>query len=173
MSEKKATDFIQRTLCLVKPDGVRRGLTGEIISRFERCGLKIVAMKMVQADKELAGKHYTWEDIGAKHGDEVRNRLLKFLTAGPVVAFVLEGVEAIKIVRKICGATDPQNSAPGTIRGDFSHHNVPFAVASAGAIHNVVHASADQADAVRETALWFSPEEYCPYKRADEKEHYL
>jgi len=105
---------VQRTLVLVKPDGVQRGLAGEIISRMERKGLKITALKMLQMDKALAERHY---DV---HRDKpFFSSLVKFITSGPVVAAVVEGREAVEVVRRMMGETDPLKSAPGTIRGDF------------------------------------------------------
>src|SRR3989338_1067598 len=118
--------MIERTLVLVKPDGVKRHLVGEIISRFERSGLKITGMKMIWCDKEHAMKHYT-EDVTIRRGEHVRNKLLKFLITGPVVALCLEGISAVEIVRKIVGGTEPRTAAPGTIRGDYSHISYDYA----------------------------------------------
>ena len=98
--------MIERTLVLIKPDGVKRSLIGECISRFERRGLKIVGMKMKRADKEFAMKHYT-EDITKRRGEKVRNNLINFIISGPVVAMVVEGVHAVEAVRKIVGAPAP------------------------------------------------------------------
>lgn len=166
--------MIQRTLVLVKPDGVRRGLTGEILSRLQKPGLKLISLKMVTADRELAGKHYTYEDIGAKWGDEVRNRLLDYLVVGPVVATVFEGSSCIEVVRKIAGATEPRLAAPGTIRGDYCHHSFQHCTAAGKAVQNVIHASSNEEDAKREIALWFKEDEiHSSYTQADEKEHFL
>lgn len=158
---------LQQTLVLVKPDGVARGLTGEIIKRFERIGLKIVALKLVHVNMDHAKKHYT-EDISNRHGEKVRNNLLDFITEGPVVAMILEGVDAIANVRKIVGATESKSALPGTIRGDYTHVSYSHADQKEMAVKNVIHASADENDAKVETALWFSIDELCDYKRSDE-----
>ncbi len=117
---------MERTLVLVKPDGVKRGLIGEIVSRFEKKGFKIVNMKMLQMTKALAEEHY------AEHnGKPYYDRLIEYITSGPIVAMILEGDDAVNIVRMMIGKTSPSESLPGTIRGDFSL-NVTV---------NVVHAS--------------------------------
>jgi nucleoside-diphosphate kinase len=110
----------ERTLVLIKPEGAVRHLIGKIISRFEDAGLKIIGMKMVWADDETAGKHYS-EDIEIRHGKKVRDVLLNHIKEGPVVAMVLEGVDAIAVTRKIVGSTYPNEALPGTIRGDFGN----------------------------------------------------
>lgn len=158
---------LQQTLVLVKPDGVARGLTGEIIKRFEQRGLKIIALKLVKIDMDHAKKHYT-EDISQRHGETVRNNLLNFITEGPVVAMVIEGVDAIENVRKIVGATESKSALPGTIRGDFSHVSYSHADEKSIPVKNVIHASANKEDAVQEVSLWFSIDEFCDYKRTDE-----
>jgi len=158
---------LQQTLVLIKPDGVARGLTGEIIKRFERIGLKIVALKLVKVDMDHAKQHYT-EDISERHGEKVRNNLLNFITEGPVTAMILEGVDAIENVRKIVGATESKSALPGTIRGDFTHVSYSHADEKEIPVKNVIHASADEEDAKNETALWFSIDEIFDYKRADE-----
>jgi len=163
--------MIQQTLVLVKPDGVARGLTGEIIKRIEQRGLKIVALKLVKVEKDHAKKHYT-EDIAERHGEKVRNMLLDFITEGPIVAMIIEGVDAIENVRKIVGATESKSALLGTIRGDFSHVSYNYADKKGIAVKNVVHASADENDARNEVALWFSIDEIFDYKRAGD-EHLL
>jgi len=158
----------------VKPDGVRRGLVGEILARLEKPGLKLVALKMKTADRELAGRHYTYEDIGAKWGDAVRNRLLDYLTVSPVVAAVFEGSSAIEVVRKIAGVTEPRLSAPGTIRGDYCHHSFQHCTAAGKAVQNIIHASSNEEDAKREISLWFEEDEIASnYERSDQQEHFL
>jgi len=164
---------LETTLCLIKPDGVRRGLVGEILQRFERMGLKIIAMKLLTPDQDLAGRHYTYEDIAVRHGEAVRNALISFITSGPVVAFAVQGVNAVENVRKLCGSTEPLKSAPGTIRGDFAHHTFAATKPVGESVRNLIHASADPADAARELALWFTPSEYVTYRRADQNEHFL
>jgi len=164
---------METTLCLIKPDGVRRGLVGEILSRFERMGLKITAMKLMIADAGLAGRHYTYEDIAVRHGEAVRNSLIQFITSGPVVAFAVEGVSAVENVRKLCGSTEPLKAAPGTIRGDYAHHTFEATKPNGQAVRNLIHASANPEDAARELGLWFTPEDYVVYRRADQSEHFL
>ena len=163
--------MIQQTLVLVKPDGVARGLTGDIIQRFEQRGLKVVALKLTKVDIDHAKQHYT-EDISERHGEKIRNMLLDFLTEGPVVAMIVEGVHAIENVRKLVGSTESKAALPGTIRGDFSHVSYDYADEKGMAIKNVIHASADESDAKNETALWFSIDEIHDYKRAGD-EHLL
>jgi nucleoside-diphosphate kinase len=132
---------LERTLVLVKPDGVKRGLIGEIISRFERKGFNIVNMKMLRMTKELAADHY------AEHkGRPYYDRLIEYITSGPVVAMILEGEDAVNIVRMMIGKTSPSESLPGTIRGDFSL-NITI---------NVVHASDSLENAEREMKRFFS-----------------
>lgn len=160
--------MIEQTLVLVKPDGVKRGLIGDITKRLEQRGLKIVGMKMKQVSPEFAGKHYTWEDIGARHGEKVRNNLITFLTSGPVVAMVVEGVNAVENIRKLAGTTEPRTALPGTIRGDYCHISYHRADSKDVSIYNVVHASAKPDEAEKEIALWFSRDEICSYKTAHE-----
>ena len=158
---------LQQTLVLVKPDGVARGLTGEIIKRFEQRGLKIIALKLVQVNMDHAKQHYT-EDITERHGEKIRNQLIDYVTGGPVVAMIIEGVDAIENVRKITGATESKSAAPGTIRGDFTHVSYAHADSKEIPVRNVIHASADETDAKHEVALWFSIDEICGYRRAGE-----
>ncbi|RME31086.1 nucleoside-diphosphate kinase [Candidatus Woesearchaeota archaeon] len=155
---------IERTLVLLKPDAVQRGFMGEIITRFERAGLKMVGCKMVWADEERAKQHYREEDIVPRRGEKVWNVLLKGIREGPVLAFVLEGVHAIEIVRKMVGATEPKAAAPGTIRGDYAHVSFAHADAKGTHIKNLIHASANAADAATEIAVWFTPEELHSYR---------
>ena len=158
---------IQQTLILIKPDGVARGLTGEIIARFEKIGLKIVALKLTHVNMDHAKKHYT-QDISERHGETIRKQLLDFIIEGPVVAMILEGVDAIENVRKLVGSTESKSALPGTIRGDFTHVSYSHADEKKIAVKNVIHASADEQDAKNEAALWFSIDEINDYKRADE-----
>ena len=160
----------QRTLILIKPDGVIRNLVGKIIIRFEDAGLKIIGVKMVWVDDEFARKHYRdeldekYKEVEIKFGRNVRNELVKYLKEGPVVAIVLEGVDAIKVVRKITGSTYPNESLPGTIRGDFSHISKDFANKNNIMVRNLIHASSDENDAKIEIPLWFSKKEMHSYK---------
>jgi nucleoside-diphosphate kinase len=141
---------VQRTLLLIKPDGVQRQLVGRVITRFEDRGLKIVGLKLVQVDRPHAEQHY------AVHRDKpFFAGLVDFITSGPLVAAVLEGPNAIAIVRTMNGATRPHEAAPGSIRGDL-------AVETA---QNLVHASDGEETAVSEIALWFEPDELLGYER--------
>ena len=163
--------MIQQTLVLIKPDGVQRGLIGEIIKRFEQRGLKIVALKLAKIDNDFSKKHYT-EDIAKRRGAAVRKRLIKFITSGPVVAMIVEGVDAIENVRKLTGETESKSALPGTIRGDLSHVSFRYADDKKIAVKNLIHASANEEDAKNELALWFSVDEIHSYKRSDD-EHVL
>lgn len=163
--------MIQQTLVLIKPDGVARGLIGEIIKRFEQRGLKIIALKFVKIDDGFAKQHYT-EDISKRHGEKIRKNLLNFITEGPIVAMIIEGVRAVENIRKLVGTTESREALPGTIRGDFSHVSYSYADKKGIAIKNIVHASANEDDAKNETALWFSQDEIFNYKRAGD-EHLL
>ncbi len=159
--------MIERTLVLVKPDGVTRSLTGKILSRFEDAGLKIVGMKMVWMDKDFAKKHYT-EDIEKRRGAHVRKWLLDYATEGPVVAAVIEGLHAVEAVRKICGPTEPRKASPGTIRGDYCHASYEWADKKKKAIRNVIHASGNKKEAEAEVKLWFKKDELHSYKTSGE-----
>ncbi len=141
---------MERTLVLVKPDGVQRGLIGEIISRLERTGLKLVALKMLQIDRKMAGKHYA-----IHQGKPFFDGLVCFITSSPLIAAVFEGKSAVEVVRKTMGATDPVKAAPGTIRGDLA--------LDIG--RNVVHGSDSLENAQKEISLFFSPEEIVSYER--------
>ena len=158
---------IQRTLVLIKPDGVFRGIVGRIIERFENAGLKIVGMKMFWADKKFAEKHYT-EDIAKRRGKHVREWLLEYITEGPVVAMVLEGIDSVELVRKIVGPTEPKTAQPGTIRGDFAMHSYAYTDKRKIPIKNLIHASGTAAEAKDEVNLWFSPEDLHEYKLVHE-----
>ncbi len=156
--------MIERTLVLLKPDCVQRCFMGEIITRFERAGLKIVGMKMVWIDDDFARKHYREEDIVPRRGEEVWKVLLKGITSGPVVAFVAEGVGACEITRKLVGATEPRKAEPGTIRGDYAHVSYAYADQKKLAVKNLIHASADKNDAAIEVPVWFNEDEMHSYK---------
>ncbi len=145
-------------MVLIKPDGVQRGLVGEVLHRFEKVGLKIVAMKMVHIDKEFSRKHY------AAHVEKpFYPGLESLITMGPVVALILEGINAISLVRKMVGSTEPNSAAPGTIRGDYAHVSYSYADENGISIKNVIHASGDKEDAEKEVKLWFSDEEIHDY----------
>lgn len=155
--------MIEKTLVLVKPDGVRRGLIGEIIKRFEQRGLRIIGMKMIHVDKEFAKKHYT-EDISIRHGEKIRSMLLDFITEGPIISMCIEGINAVENVRKICGNTYPHEAAVGTIRGDFAHISKEHAINENIQVRNVVHSSGSKEEAISEVNLWFSSNELYNYK---------
>ena len=163
--------MIEQTLDLIKPDGVQRGLIGESIKRFEQRGLKIVGVKMTIANEALAKNHYT-EDISKRRGENVRNALLKFITDGPIVVMIIQGVNAIENVRKICGDTESKSALPGTIRGDFSHVSYECADEKKIPIKNIIHASGNKEDAEREIKLWFSQKEIYNYKINHEENLY-
>jgi len=155
--------MIERTFVAIKPDGVQRGLVGEVIKRFENAGLKIIGMKMVWIDKEFAKKHYT-EDISKRRGEKVRELLLDYIIEGPIIAMVIEGIHAIEVVRKIVGPTEPKTALPGTIRGDFTHMSFSHADAKQISVKNVIHASGNADDAKYEVSLWFTAKELHSYK---------
>ena len=186
----------EQTLIVAKPDALQRGLVGEIIRRFELKGFKLVALKMTKADKNHVRKHYlpTKEQLGGmggktlenfkKHGinpvkqmgsddplkiGEIINEWnIEFLSSGPVVAIVLQGLHAVEMGRKIVGATIPANAEMGTIRGDYSSDSPLMANADKRTIRNLVHASGDVKEATREIKHWFTPKELHEYTRADE-----
>ncbi len=155
--------FIERTLVLLKPDCVQRGLVGNIINRFENSGLKIVGMKMVWVDQEFSKKHYS------EHVSKPFYKPLEtFITEGPVIAMAIEGIHAVELVRKMVGSTEPRKALPGTIRGDFAHHSYDYADKKGIAIKNLIHASDTSENAKNEVALWFKPEEMHTYKTVHE-----
>lgn len=144
---------MERTLVLAKPDAVQRGLIGQIINRFEQRGLKLVAMKLIQMDGDLAGRHY-----GIHQGKPFYEGLIAFITSAPVVAMVWQGEDAVQVVRNTMGSTRPVDSAPGTIRGDFG--------LTVG--RNLVHGSDSLETAAQEVALFFEDEELVDWQRSGE-----
>lgn len=187
----------EKTLVLIKPDGVKRGLIGEIISRIEQRGLKIIALKMFQATAEQIDSHYPkkleWikrlgqkslgnyekygidplKELGTadpeKIGKMVRQWLIDFMVSGPMVKMVVEGVHSVDMVRKLCGNTLPNLAELGSIRGDYSVDSAVLANAQKRAIRNIIHASETPEEAKHELEYWFSPEEIYDYKRAEEE----
>ncbi|MEU3600493.1 nucleoside-diphosphate kinase [Streptomyces sp. NPDC006798] len=153
---------VERTLVLLKPDALARGLAGRIISRFEDAALKIVGTKMTWMDEEFTRRHYF--DLEERLGAEVYRFTATFMQQGPVIALVLEGFDAIATVRKIVGSTYPNEAPSGTVRGDFSHYSAAASVASGKAVANLVHASGNKAEAEQEVALWFEKDELHDYK---------
>lgn len=188
----------ERTLVLIKPDGVKRGLIGEVINRFEKRGLKIIGLALVHPTKEQMDTHYPkdkdWvtnlgqnlikssheygievdlmKDYGTSDiyeiGSQVREWLIDFMTSGPIVTIVVEGILAIKMARKIVGQTIPSFAEMGTIRGDFSVDSPLFANPARRAIRNLIHASGNAKEANHEIGLWFTPSHIHSYKRAEE-----
>jgi nucleoside-diphosphate kinase len=141
---------MERTYLMVKPDGVQRGLAGEIIARFEKKGFKIAALKMLRISRKLAEKHY-----GEHEGKPFFEKLVGFITSGPVVAMVIEGKDAISAARKMMGETDPLKALPGTIRGSYG--------IDIG--RNIIHGSDSPESAQKEIALFFKEEELIDYSR--------
>lgn len=186
----------ETTALIIKPDGVKRGLIGEIISRIEKRGLKIISLEMIQATKEQIDNHYPKDDswirrLGEKTlnnyrnfgvdpqkemgaddpfeiGKKVRDWLIDYLTSGPMVKMVIKGIHAIEMVRKIVGKSLPAEAEMGTIRGDFSVDDATAANRDKRAIHNLVHASETTEEAKNEINLWFAMEDVFDYKRAEE-----
>ena len=189
----------ERTVVLIKPDGVKRGLIGDVISRFEKMGLKVKALKLVWIDKDLAKKHYpesrielmeaigkktlqTYEKYGRDPKEEFANLdpavigkmvnkwNIDFITSGPVIAILFEGVHAIDNVRMLAGNTLPVFASPGTIRGDYSIDSPALANVRGRAVHNLIHASGNAEEAKYEEQLWFRKGDIVDnYKRTDEE----
>ncbi|MGC4944859.1 nucleoside-diphosphate kinase [Streptomyces sp. DT224] len=153
---------VERTLVLLKPDALARGLAGRVISRFEDAALKIVGTKMKWMDEEFTRKHYF--DLEERLGAEVYNVTSTFMQRGPVIALVLEGFDAIATVRKIVGSTYPNQAPAGTVRGDLSHYSSGASIASGKAVANLVHASGNAEEAKQEVELWFEKDELQDYK---------
>lgn len=149
---------MERTLVLLKPDVIDRGVVGEVISRFERVGLKLAGLKLVHADKGMAGRHYT-EDVAIRRGQRVRDLMIEMLASGPVIAIVLEGVEAVELVRKMIGTTEPKSAAPGTIRGDYAHVSFKHADERQIGLYNLIHGSGNVEEAEAEIKVWFTEKE--------------
>jgi nucleoside-diphosphate kinase len=197
----KGSIKFERTFCMIKPDGVMRGLIGDIIHRLEKAGLKIVAIKMLNASEEQVKAHYPMSDdawiarLGEKSlssfddidtdplealgsvdkneiGHSVANSLIEFMTSGPVVAMVVEGIQAIDMVRKQAGHTLPFKADVGTIRGDYSVDSPAVANVEMRAIHNLIHASETAAEAENEIKLWFSDEDIPSYHLGSESVMY-
>ncbi len=160
---------MERTLILLKPDTLQRGIAGEIITRFEKAGLKLVGAKLIKPDQKHYHDHY--EGIGqmiSRRGQKAFDVTLEMMQMGPVLAMVWEGVEAVALVRKMVGTTEPKSAAPGTIRGDYSHMSFGYADEQGIGIPNLVHASGDTAEAEKEIKHWFKEEELFTYPTAHE-----
>ena len=161
---------VEKTLIVFKPDSVQRGIVGRILTRFEQVGLKIVATKMIAPDKQHYYRHY--EEIGkmiTRRGKDTFDVTLEMMVQGPVIAMVLEGVEAVELVRKLVGATEPKSAAPGTIRGDFSHMSFRYADSEGKGVPNLIHASGNAEEAKEEISHWFSDDELYSYQRTSER----
>ncbi len=160
---------MEKTLILLKPDAMQRGIAGEIITRFERAGLKIIGMKMTTPDESHYHHHYeTISKLKSRRGEEVYHQNAAFMMSGPVIAVALEGIEAVKTVRKMVGDTDPSVAAPGTIRGDYAHMTINHAISNKVSLPNLIHASGNKEEADQEITHWFSGNEMFEYKTAHE-----
>lgn len=182
----------ERSLVIIKPDGIQRSLIGEIIKRYERVGLKLVGLKMIVPNKDLIEKHYLidpeWRiktglktiesykkkgkippsDDPLKITEVILNNLKKYMTKGPVVAMVWQGMHAVPIIRKITGGTEPLTSDMGTIRGDFTIDSYEVADIDKRSVRNLIHASGSADEADKEIALWFSKDELIDYRLINE-----
>lgn len=158
----KHTNMIQRTLVLLKPDALDRGIAGEIITRFEKVGAKIVGLKLLVSEKDTAMRHYT-DDLAKRRGEKVRQLMIEMLMSGPVIAIALEGVDIVEVVRKMVGETEPKSAAPGTIRGDYAHVSFAHADEKGMGVFNLIHASGNPEEAEAEIGVWFRPEELVEY----------
>jgi len=177
----------ERTLVILKPDAVQRGLIGEVIKRLENTGLKLVAMKMVNATEDQLWQHYNKDDEwflkkgtrtieertamgmpvekeAIEYGKDIIRALVKFMSCGPVVPMILEGNQAVGIVKKIVGSTEPLSSDSGTLRGDYTLDSYELASLDSRAVRNLIHCSDPLSDAVREIPIWFTEEEILKYR---------
>ncbi len=181
----------ERTFVIIKPDGVQRSLLGEIIGRYERTGLKLVGLKFCLAEEAKFWSHYNKDDAwflkkGTKiaedkkaaglasdkdpmeYGKDIIRQLVKFMTAGPVLMMVWEGNQAVTVVKKITGETEPSTSDVGTIRGDLTVDSYAIAAVDDRAVRNLIHCSDMPSEAEREIAIWFTPEEMVSYRLMSE-----
>jgi nucleoside-diphosphate kinase len=182
----------EQTLVIVKPDGVQRGLIGEVIKRYEQCGLKLVALKIVIPNRDLSLKHYSVDPewplkTGTKSiesyvargikcfsddpivvAEKIRKTLLTYLSSGPVIPMIWQGMNAVAIIRKITGGTEPLTSAPGTIRGDYTIDSYPASDVDQRSVRNIIHASGSVKEAQDEIKLWFKKEEILNYRLVTE-----
>lgn len=181
----------EQTFVIIKPDGVQRGLVGEITKRFERAGLKVSAMKMVVPTKDQCWSHYSKDDAWflekgervvaerekqgktvdrepIEYGKDIIRQLVTFMTAGPVVTMVISGNQAVKVVEKLVGGTEPATSDIGTIRGDFTLDSYALAGADERAVRNLIHCSDAPEEAQREIAIWFDQSEIIDYRLVSE-----
>lgn len=183
----------EQTLVIVKPDGVQRGLIGEVIKRYEQCGLKLVGLKMLIPTKEITLRHYsidpewaiksgtkTFDSYKAKglplpgkdpveFAEGIRKKLTDFMSSGPVVVMIWQGMGAVSIVRKITGSTEPLASLPGTIRGDYTIDSYTAADTDARAVRNIIHSSGTVEEATKEIVIWFEKKEISSYRLTTEE----
>lgn len=182
----------ERSFVIIKPDGVQRGLVGDIIKRFERTGLKIIGMKMIVPTEDQCWMHYNKEEEwflekgsrivatrkeakmpvekdDIEYGKDIIRQLVVFMTSGPIVALVIEGNEAVGIVKKIVGGTEPLTSDVGTIRGDLTIDSYDLAGVDERAVRNLIHCSDQPAEAEREIAIWFEEKELIAYRLVGEQ----
>lgn len=183
----------EQTLVIIKPDGIQRSLIGEVIKRYERSGLKLVALKFLVPSKNLIEQHYTcdptWKErTGTKTikayqaqnktppynnptdmGNFILQKLIRYLTCSPVIAMVWQGMHAVEVVKKITGSTEPRTSDVGTIRGDFTIDSYEIADADLRAVRNIVHTSGSVEEAKQEVTLWFQPEDILNYRLISEE----
>jgi len=183
----------EKTLVLIKPDGIQRGLIGEVIKRYEQCGLKLVAIKMLIPTRDQALRHYSvdpewalktgtksiesWKAKGLtpptedpiELAENVRKQLVDFLTSGPVIAMIWQGMNAIGVIRKITGGTEPLTSVPGTIRGDYTIDSYSAADTDKRAVRNIIHASGSVTEANDEIKIWFTEKEILNYRLVAEE----
>jgi len=182
----------ERTFVILKPDTVQRSLMGEVLSRFERAGLKLTACKFIQAKEDVLFKHYNKDDAwfeakgqnvirdlesqgitpekeAIEYGKDIIRALAEYMTAGPVLALVLEGNRAVDVVTKLVGGTEPTTSDVGTIRGDYTVDSYGHATYENRAVRNLVHCSESVEEAERELALWFTEDEIVQYVTAQER----
>lgn len=182
----------ERTLVIIKPDGVQRTLVGDIISRIERTGLKIIALKMILANEDTLWKHYNKDDSwfiekgtiaiesrkeqglaiekeAIEYGKDILRANIEFMTSGPVIAFIVQGNQSVGIVKKLVGGTEPLTSDVGTIRGDYTVDTYSLANSSSRAVRNLLHCSDKVSEAEREISLWFDESEIIKYNLANER----
>jgi nucleoside-diphosphate kinase len=182
----------EKSFVIIKPDGVQRALAGEILHRLERTGLKIIALKMLVPTEEQCWTHYDKDDVwyaqkgektvasrqaagmpvdkpASEYGKDIVRGLVKFMTSGPVIAMVLTGNQAVGIVKKLVGGTEPLTSDAGTIRGDFTIDSYDLSSQDERAVRNLIHCSDKPEEAEREIAIWFKPEEMINYRQIQEE----
>ncbi len=182
----------ERTLVLIIPDGIQRSLMGEVIRRIERTGLKFVAFKFLIANREQLVAHYNKDEVwfqakgervvadrklhnltvdkpAIEYGKEIIDLIVNFMTAGPILAFVVQGNESVAVVKKLVGATEPKTSDVGTIRGDLTVDSYDHSSVQNRAVRNLVHCSESPAEAEREIKVWFKPEEIVKYRLLQEQ----